>query len=215
MFLLLLERSTGSPLVILKSRKWEEVQCVHRFIHLYIYFRLPVEVRCLCASKAKWFFFLLRLMRRSLLCVHGLIGGVIQQAEQTHHTTAAAFVVDSVWLLRHFIVILHLSVPILFLLLLILHIFVVSFRVFFFFFWSLIVHLNKIPSTSVDTCIRQISGCPPSSRTDGLINWLEELGFLFSEGGWDVSLGLGVVTQRPLVCLIFSTILHLKGGVAK
>lgn len=155
-------------------------------------------------------------MRRSLLCVHGLIGGVIQQAEQTHHTTAAAFVVDSVWLLRHFIVILHLSVPILFLLLLILHIFVVSFRFFFcFFFWSLIVHLNKIPSTSVDTCIRQISGCPPSSRTDGLINWLEELGFLFSEGGWDVSLGLGVVTQRPLVCLIFSTILHLKGGVAK
>lgn len=39
-----------------------------------------------------------------------------------------------------------------------------------FFFWSLIVHLNKMPSTSVDTCIRQISGCPPSSRTDGLIN---------------------------------------------
>lgn len=89
------------------------------------------------------------------------------------------------------------------------------FQGFFFFFCSLIVHLNKIPSTSVDTCIRQISGCPPSSRTDGLINWLEESGFLFSEGGWDVSLGLGVVTQRPLVCLIFSTILHLKGGVAK
>lgn len=53
MFLLLLERSTCSPLVILKSRKWEEVQCVHRFIPLYIYFRLPVEVRCLRASKAK------------------------------------------------------------------------------------------------------------------------------------------------------------------
>lgn len=56
MFLLLLERSTCSPLVILKSRKWEEVQCVHRFFPLYIYFRLPVEVRRLCASKSKLFF---------------------------------------------------------------------------------------------------------------------------------------------------------------
>lgn len=53
---------------------------MHRFIPLYIYFPLPVKCAASAPQKLNDFF-LLRLGRCGLICVRGLIGGVIQLAE--------------------------------------------------------------------------------------------------------------------------------------
>lgn len=98
MFLLLLERSTCSPLVVLKSRKWEEVLCAQIYSFLYFFLfacwsSLPQKLNDFSGRASVVCF-----MRCALHFAEGLIRGLILQAEQIHHMTAAVFVMDFVWL---------------------------------------------------------------------------------------------------------------------
>lgn len=158
------------------------------------------------ASQAKWFFFffwgckciMLKAVRPFLRARTNWRSDPASGANTPHdgRGVCSGFCMT----LHHFIVVLHLSVLIYFFLCS----FCISLLCFFqisFFFWSLIAHLNKIPATSCfrQTCVRQISDCPPSRWNIGL-NWLEKWAAFLLETGRNVSLGLEVTTHSPFVC---------------